>query len=379
MMSQYTVVLQTPQELNHSSNIQTGLFELNRLGFIDLKIKISNRKRLGRLIVSSSGEVTNTNQAHPKTSFYKLLNKKEGKTFFFATDLYDFANHFSLEALEECDFIFKRSYESKFVNALPEKYKKKIIPLGLTFGVHSPYKNQSYKFLTGLYLSNFNVSLKLDRLMFRRLFKTMKAQQKHWRFINTTRKLDRFENFEFGTNDKILFQTRCFLYDRDYDVKEIHQQRYRIIKLLRTNFSDNFLGGFIPSKIAKKNFHDALTNVSSNPEKYLDVLKNSKIVIYTRGLVNSPAWKMAEYLSQGKVIIAEELTTELPVPLTHGKELLIFKTDKELLININRVLEDKKLADNLSRNARNYFEQHVHPAKNVKRILDIMINSKNEY
>ena len=42
-MSKYTVIIQTPQELNHSSNIQTGLFELNHEGFIDLKIKISTK------------------------------------------------------------------------------------------------------------------------------------------------------------------------------------------------------------------------------------------------------------------------------------------------------------------------------------------------
>jgi len=374
MVTKYTIILYTPQELNHSSNIQAGLFELKHLGFIDLKVKINTQKRLGRIIVSDTGKITKTNQAHPKTSFYQLINNKDKTESLFACDLYDFANHFSLEALKKCDYIFKRSYESKYVDALPEEYKHKIIPLGLTFGVHSHHKKQSFKFLIGLFLSNCKVNLRWDRLVFSRLFKTIKAQQKHWSFINTTRKLERFEDYVVGKNKIILFQTRCFLNEVDEDVTSIHQQRYHLIKLLRKNFPKTFLGGFVPSKISTKKYNDALTNVSSEPEKYLDVLKNSKIVIYTRGLANSPAWKMAEYLSQGKVIIAEALSTQLPVPLTHGKELLFFNDDEELLIIINKVLKDEKLSQSLSKNARKYFEEHIHPTQNVKRILELMIS-----
>src|SRR5690606_9220371 len=147
-------------------------------------------------------------------------------------------------------------------------------------------------------------------------------------------------------------QTRCFHHENDEDEKQIHQQRYHLIKLLREHFPDNFLGGFVPSKIAIEKYNDALTNVPTAPEEYLDAMKKTKIVIYTRGLANSPAWKMAEYLSQGKVIIAEALTAELPVPLTEGKELLYFQNDTELIEKIKQVLADNELADHLSKNAR---------------------------
>lgn len=107
-------------------------------------------------------------------------------------------------------------------------------------------------------------------------------------------------------------------------------------------------------------------------------MKKAKIVIYTRGLANSPAWKMAEYLSQAKVIIAEPLTAELPEPLTDGKELLYFNNDAELIEKINLVLTDDKLAQHLSKNAHLYFEEHVHPVQNTKRILELMLNQPLE-
>jgi glycosyltransferase involved in cell wall biosynthesis len=106
------------------------------------------------------------------------------------------------------------------------------------------------------------------------------------------------------------------------------------------------------------------------------MIKKSKIVIYTRGLANSPAWKMAEYLSQGKVIIAEKLSTELVNPLTDGKEVLFFENHHDLIDKINLVLFNEELSSKLSLNAKKYFEDVVHPKQNIKRIINLMLQHK---
>lgn len=372
-MSEYTVTIYTPQELSQSSYIQTGLFEMAEQGLLDLTVKISISKNLGRVIINEAEELIKTKQSYPKVSYYKLTNNFTKKSVLFATDLYDFANQFSIAAYEKCDYVFKRNYQYRFVSKLPNEYQKKTYPFNLTFWLQSKYKNNNAKFFIGLMVSNLNVNLKLDGYLFKRLVASYKAQLKHWSFIKTSRNLNRYEKFEKASVNTILFQTRCFLREDQKDVITIHKQRYHIIKLLRKEFPDHFLGGFISSKIANEKYADALSNVPSDPELYLDALKNSKIVIYTRGLANSPAWKMAEYLSQGKIIIAERLTAELPVPLQHGKEVLFFDTDDELITNIKNVLTDKELGNMLSMNARAYFEEYVHPVKSVKQMLDIMI------
>lgn len=373
-MQRYTVIIYTTQELNHSSFIQTGLFELEKLGHVNLQIKLSTSESLGRLVIENSSVREYIKQDYPKVSYYKLIDNISQKSIMFATDLYDFANQFSITAFEECDYVFKRNYETQFINELPKNYQNKISPLGLTFGVHSDYKRKDGLFFIGLLVSNLRVNFKPDRRAVKRVKQTYIKQAKHWSFIKTSRKINRFVDFKKPNENTIFFQTRCFLREDQPDVIAIHEQRYRIIKLLRKAFPDKFLGGFISSKIANKKYTDALSNVPSEPELYLDALKKAKIVIYTRGLANSPAWKMAEYLSQGKIIIAERLTAELPVPLVHRKELLYFDTDAELISNINKVLNDEVLSESLSKNARTYFEKHVHPTQSVKRILDIMIS-----
>lgn len=373
-MANFKIIIYTPQELNHASYIHTGLFELEVAGEIAVEVRLNLHKRLGRYAIQDGELITNT-KPHPKTSFYELIDTTTGKKISFATDLYDFADQFSKEALEQCDFVFKRSYERKYIQKLPENLQQKIHPLGLCFGVRSSYQKIWFPFLLGILGSNLSIQTKLDRWLLQRWKTTWKSQQKHWKFIKTARKLSRFQSFTKAQKDLILFQTRCFK-ENQQDVVEIHQQRYHLIKLLRKEFPKQFKGGFIENEFFLEKYRDAVSNVPSAPEEYLDVLKSAKIVIYTRGLAKSPAWKMPEYLSQGKIIIAEPLTTELPVALENEVHLLYFRSDEELVTQISRVLSNEALGNRLSANARQYFEDYVSPEKNVKRILSIMGSSK---
>lgn len=373
-MTKLQVTIYTPQELNHSSYIQTGLFELENESFLTAKILLSFAKRLGTIKVSETA-VLETNQPHPKTSFYQLTDTTTGKKISFATDLYDASNSFSKYALEHCDYVFKRNFETKYVEKLPKEYQNKLFPLGLTFGTRSKYQKHSFKFLFGL-LTNLRIAIKNDSLVFKRVFESFRKQIAHWQFTRTTRLIDDFEHFEVSEDTIIFFQTRCFSSELQSDVKEIHQQRFHLILTLQQKFKDKFKGGIIPSQIAIRNYKEALTNLPTDPVSYLNLLKKAKIVIYTRGLVHSPAWKMAEYLSQGKVIIAEKLTAELPVSLEHGKEVLFFEDDQELISLIEEVLENDTLSKKLSENAKIYFDTYVHPKQNMKRIINFMLAQK---
>lgn len=364
----------TPQELNHSSYVQTGLFELEKEAFLTTKVKLSFSKRLGTLRVLN-GTVIETSQPHPKTSFYELVDLETNKKILFATDLYDAADSFSKYALEHCDYVFKRNLDNDILQKLPKKYQSKVHALGLSFKVNPGRKKGRWKFYIGVLVTNIGINLKIDRLFFRRFKKTIMSQVQHYKNAYKSNTLSLYENISAESSENsILFQTRCFPIENQKDVQEIHQQRYRIILKLRKSFGNQFKGGFIPSDLAKLKYNDALTNLPTDPESYLALVKKSKIVIYTRGLLRSPAWKMAEYLSQGKIIIAEKLTAEQPVALQHGKEVLFFEDEKEIVPLIEKVLNDPNLSEMLSHNAKKYFDNYVHPKKNMKRIITFMLD-----
>lgn len=371
-MDKITVKIFTPQELNHSSYIQTGLFELEHEGFLKTRVKLSIAKRLGTVRIIDS-KINETNQPHPKTSFYQLINPRTGKIINFATDLYDASYSFSKYALEHCDFVFKRNHETQYIQKLPERYQKKIFPLGLTFGTNSKYSQSRYKIFISLLLSNLIISAKVDHYFFRRIWRSYTEQIRHWKDTKNVNSIDSLEALSKITGDTILFQTRCFPIENGDDAKQIHQQRYDITLLLRNSFKNKFIGGLIPSALVNEKYSDALSNLPSDPISYLNMVKKAKIGVYTRGLAHSPAWKMAEYLSQGKVIIAEKLTAELAFPLIDGKEVLFFENNEDLIDKINLALNNEELASKLSQNARKYFEDVVHPKQNMKRIINFML------
>src|SRR5690554_6421554 len=151
MKPRYTVIIHTPQELNHSSYIQTGLFELANQGIIDVRVNLSIRKRNAMFSVNEQGEISTKNRGFPKASYYTLVDCSTNKRISFATDLYDSAKCFSKFALKKCDFYFKRNYESKYVEAIKEKAKARIYNLGMTFGTHSEFRKNRLKFLVGLF------------------------------------------------------------------------------------------------------------------------------------------------------------------------------------------------------------------------------------
>ena len=72
-------------------------------------------------------------------------------------------------------------------------------------------------------------------------------------------------------------------------------------------------------------FRNNISNINSNNKNYFKEVQRSQIVIYTRGLLESPAWKMAEHLSQGKAIISEKLSTQLPDEIQDKKTFSFFQ------------------------------------------------------
>jgi glycosyltransferase involved in cell wall biosynthesis len=365
------IIIHPPQEFSQSSYIITGICEFCKENKIELEYSKDLNPKTGRLIFIDHELLKSTRSSFPKLICVDVIlnNSKKIRIGF---DLYDLASHFSLYALEHCDFIFKRNYENQYIKQLSNLHQMKIHSLELTFRVYHKLKINKDIFLSSL-LQNIKANLKYDRNIFNRLINTCKNLNNQVESIKNQRIISQYEEYERGTENTILFQTRVFPNENSLDTQQIHADRNRIIKLLRKDFPDQFKGGFIPSALAKEKYGDALTNVPSEPTEYLKAVKASKIVIYTRGLANSPAWKMAEYLSQGKVIIAERLTAELPQPLKHGKEVLFFDTDDELVNQIKLVLDDPELQERLSNNARRYFEEHVHPVKTIERIFSFTL------
>jgi hypothetical protein len=369
------LILYTPSEIPQSSYVYAGFFELEKNNYLKCVIKFKRINKLGSIIISES-KIMKTKIHHPKTSFYKLI--KGNVNIKFAIDTYDDATKFSLYALEKSEYVFKRNFNKKIIEKLPEKYKKKIQPLGLTFPCKSQYRHSTIKLLIGTILNIFHMYFKLDRLLIFRFKLIFMDIKKNFLFDLNNRLISSFNlknrNFE-KTKSQILFQTRCFEDDSNIDTKILHKNRDNLISELKKNIGNKFKGGFIKSSHSKKYYKNNISNVNSNSESYFKEVQLSQIVIYSNGLLGSPAWKMAEYLSQGKAIISEKLTTELPTKIEHRKHLIFFSDIKDCGIVAKKLIKNKKLILELSKNAREYYDNYVDPTKNMQRIIEEMLNN----
>jgi glycosyltransferase involved in cell wall biosynthesis len=376
-MPDIELLIYTPQELNQSSYFHAGLFELQKQGFLRCKVVIDVRKNLGR-IDTSKGTPVRTGHAQGKTSYYKLVAKKTGREIPFAVDLYDVPWFFPEHALITCDYVFKRNYVASYIDPLDHSFKRKISPLGLSFRVRPEYEGNHFLLLVGLLISNLRISLTPRSGRARRVYNSLVTNIRHWKSAMTVQTLREFETRIEAKEENVIFQTRCFPRSDDKDAREIHLQRAGLIRILRARLSNRFIGGFVHSTVAKKYFPDCLTNLPSNQQEYLQKVKSSAIGVYTRGLSYSPAWKLAEYMSQGICIVAEPLLTELPVALEDGRHLYYFRKPDECAEICESLLGDQERRERIGSNARRYYEENVHPASNVKRIIDFMLTD-NKY
>ena len=367
------VVIYFPKELSHSSYIHTGLFELERLGLIKCEISMKFRKGLGRTSLNN-GTNSELPMPQPKTSFYELSDSSTNRTISFVTDLNDIPYYFSTIALEQCDYVFKRNYSESYISVLPSQFKKKIYPLGITFKVRSLAYNKKKIIQLGSVLTNLFENNKLDYDSFTRISNVIKHNRIERQNIKNTPMLERYDQYSKHTENKIIYQKRFFPYESEQDVREIHLQRYKFVKKLKESFGDSyFLGGLVPCSITKIRYPEYLTNLPISHNKYVDIMKKTRIAVYTRGLSNSIGWTFPEYLAAGKAILAERFNTILPEQLINGKHVIFFDDLEDCIKKARLLLKNEKKTEKLCKNSREYYDNYVNPVQNVRRMIELMI------
>jgi hypothetical protein len=103
---------------------------------------------------------------------------------------------------------------------------------------------------------------------------------------------------------------------------------------------------------------------------YLEKTKKSRFVFNTPAVHNCHGWKLGEFLCMGKAIISTPLVNELPEPLVHGKHIYLINDIKDIDIAINTLLNDNEFLFRLEKNAKDYYNKFVAPAKVIEQIMN---------
>ncbi len=371
----YKILVNLPKELYNFSYLFTGLYELKKEKIIDLSFRWRYVKNKKRIIVKKDGEIIIDKHNNPKLTYFSLLDRKTNIKTNFSIDLSDNSSVYSINAFNKSDFVFKRSFDKKNNKYLSTEHNKKLHNLGITISTLPDNLSLYYKLILiyGVFINCFLDYLKLDRNLIKRIH-VFKKKIISLKKINNIRPLSMFmKPIEVKeTSNKIFYQKRCFPHEPNEDIKDLHRQRYEIVKLLKNKYPDNFYGGLSSSKIVMEKFSDAITNLSSNTREFIKSVEKCDITIYTRGISDSIGFTLPEFFSQGKVVISERIKNNIPIDICDGKEVVFFDDDDSLIDAINNILSNPSKMNTLKESGRLYFENHVDPKQNMRRILKIM-------
>ena len=364
------VIIYTPGELAQSSYVHTGFFELEEQKYLKCYVKLSFKRELGTLQVIKS-RIEYSKRPNPKTSYYDIKIRKS-KVIKIAIDLDDNPSRFSKYALKNCEYIFKRNFQNRYIDQLSIDYKKKIFPFGITSGCISNKRHGMMKIYLGLLIYLCSINIKIDNLFFSRLKTIFINFKNNYTFDKNNINIEKYRNINLGKKkEQVFYQTRCFKDDSDIETRSLHEYRNKLISQLKINLKDKFKGGFLKSNESLINYRNNISNLKS--EDYYNEIANSQIAVYSNGLTTSPAWKLFEYLSRGNAIIAEKFQFELPYKLDDNKHLIYYNDPNDCGLKARKLIGNKEKIYFLSKNANDFFKKYVDPMQNIKRIINFII------
>lgn len=374
------IELDPPQELNHSSYVVAGLFALKAQGLIhDVRLGRWTDPHRGELQVDPEGRVRRSEGRARKTTFF-TVHTADGRHLRVAMDFRDSPCIFPVDGLERCDFLFKRSYQAAFASRMAGAGSASIRRAGLSFALESPANSYRRLRNAAFWFHQLRDATRIrDRRLFARAgfaFKEGSAQQRAARSHGRVQ-VERHgcPAVEDGT---VMFQTRTFNRTDDADANQITEQRANLIRALRAAFGDRFVGGFVPDALTRRCYADCISNLAADKKTYFGAMRTASVVVSSRGLVDSPPWKLSEYLGTGRCIVSERLRTELDVPLRHDGELMFFDDVDTCVGLVGELLAELPRRQALGRAASDYFAAHVDPLAGMYRVTKSAVEHERQ-
>jgi len=323
--------------------ILTGLALLHRRGFIDLS----------QTVVSSGNPSPRQLSSHPGHLQLIVDNRLD--------IIYDMSDHAEIDvaALDSCDLYFKRSYAPAIVEkAAPTS--SKILPLCMNYPVFPEW------------IDSFALRRSLS------LFSGMKRFHQLIRVFDTKNKLTcipRLRQAEappsLDENPRVFFLTRAWNPEEtesrnDPNAKnfgELNELRADCIRKLRATFADQFVGGFTHTDYGARHYPELILSDKSIGKRrnYLRTLRSCPICISTEGLHGCNPWKIGEYLSLSKAIVAEPLNHLVPGDLSKETHYLEFKTADECVEAVRRLVHDPSLRIRMMAANFRYYQAYLRP------------------
>ena len=360
-MSFDVTVYGTPDN-RHSPYLYCGLSLLKEEGFIHTLIVKSEKYYRNDRVVLNDVNWERSHRPYPYAIKTKILNRKTGSLKRIGFDLQDWDHFLSLHCLEECDIIYKRAYLPHGFDNISEQFNTLIRPFGFTYPVD--FQDDSFSKIQKWtkYRNRLFYALQYPDELFKKIIQSL---SKPVTIQNT--KLSCEAEIELPP-EYIFFQVQC--YDSSWpEADALNLYRAGLIRKLKDEFKDQFLGGMFFETDIPDSYHDCVTNVPTERNAYLHYAKNADIVISTNGFGGSLPWKLAEYFQLGKCVVSENLAHTALKPIIPDVHLKVFHDYDNCIAIIKELLNQKNKINEIGRNGKKYFKEFIFPGAALKSLI----------
>lgn len=330
-----------PTRVEHCAQIITGFLMLKEQGW---DVEITDRSR---------------DSSAPFYGLPAVMAEYRGRKLFYDVwDGYQDPEDMKL-GLEYCDFYFRRSFsEEKNRELFPDDCQR-VYPLGFNYYVTHP-GNPVHE---PLWLS---------------MLRPLQGKTAERYFVPKV--------FEAGGEPrcanppKILFLARLWSRedwlegDPANDEREkISQDRIEIIRTLRREYGDSFLGGINDCRLSRELAPDLIVpRELTERRRYLRVMQDCDICIGTTGLHGSIGWKTGEYVAAGNAIVHEQMRYSVTGDFREGVNYLSFRTAQECVEAVARLVEAPERIRAMKRANAAYYRQYLRPDMLIRNTLEIV-------
>ena len=316
-------------EVQATAKIFAGLVSLERAGALRLRLRAA-RGGGGRTV--------------------RLDLHRGGETRRIAIDLADQARLIDRAAFDAADAYFKRSFEPA---ALTPEVAARVRPFGLLNPVATPGTRRR--------LASARLRLGASR---RRI-----GELRHLAVLPSASAFERPP--QAPAEPAILYQVR--LWDPKPgrpDLDACLEQRVSLVRNLRAAFGRRFLGGLMPTPLARERFPELLTPLPSGMRAWPELVTRPLVAVSSEGLHGSIGYKLGEYLGASLAIVADRLPATLPEPLVEGAHYLAYRTPDECVARCERLLSDPASAGEMRERNWTYYRSQVEPAAQMRRVIE---------
>lgn len=362
-------------DLRHAPYLYFALEQLYSDGILNSIIVCPSPYYHKDRLVVINRTLNKVNRPYPYAIKLEIRNQNSGEKYKIGFDFQDWSNIFSLNCLNDCKILIKKAYEKKIANLIEEKFDIQLYPMGITQPIK---KNQiKSKYIQKIQISNF-----INKLFYS-IYNPSELQKYVANYFKNISLKYKKNNNVFNENVKykidikkpyIFFQVEYYDWLGDGEAKTINNARIKLIRELKKQFKNRFIGGIFSKNRIIENAIDCQSYYMDR-STYLELLNKAAIVISTNGFGKSVPWKIAEYLKLGKCIVSEKFIHETPEPLIDGIHYQTFNNIGDCIRICKELLLDIEQTKIIGENALDYYNKNVKPKNLIENHLRRCLNN----